>query len=102
MTREYWYAVFMRAWHAVWETASATLPATFVITPAMIQHFDWHIIYVVIAWVLTALFAGFISLVKSLAVGIPEAEYLDTIDYLDDDEYDDDVEDTEDEDGKDE
>lgn len=73
MNKQFWKAVLMRAWHAVWETASATLPATVVITPAMIEHFDKSIFIAIAAWFGTALLAGFVSIVKSLAVGVPEA-----------------------------
>lgn len=89
MVRDYWHAVLMRAWHAVWETAAATLPATFVITPAMVEHFDWRVIYVVLAWALTALIAGIFSIIKSLAAGIPEAEQIDVLDYVEEEEGDD-------------
>ena len=83
MNKEYWKAILMRAWHAVWETAAATLPATFVITPAMIEHFDKSVLVVVLAWFLTALGAGVISIIKSLAVGVPEVELAETLYDLD-------------------
>lgn len=82
MNKDYWKKILMRAWHAVWETASATLPATIVITPEMIKHFDINILIAVAAWMGTALIAGAVSIVKSLAIGIPEAEKEDEIDYL--------------------
>lgn len=75
MNKEYWKAILMRAWHAVWETAAATLPGSVIITPAMIEHFDWKILYVALAWALQALLAGGFSIVKSLSAGVPEAEY---------------------------
>ena len=80
--KEYWKAILMRAWHAVWETAAATLPTTIVITPAMIEHFDISILIAVLAWVLTALVAGVISIIKSLAVGVPEADYQQSLEQL--------------------
>ena len=84
MNKDYWKKILIRAWHAVWETASATLPATIVITPEMIKHFDINILIAVAAWMGTALIAGAVSIVKSLAIGIPEAEKEDEIDYLED------------------
>lgn len=79
MNKEYWNAILMRAWHAVWETAGATLPASIIITPAMIEQFDWKLLYVVVAWAATALIAGGLSVVKSLAAGVPEAELLKVV-----------------------
>lgn len=84
MNKDYWKKILIRAWHAVWETAAATLPATIVITPEMIKHFDINILIAVAAWMATALIAGAVSIVKSLAIGIPEAEKEDEIDYLKD------------------
>lgn len=74
MTKDYWKKILIRAWHAVWETAAATLPATIVITPAMIEHFDKSLLVAVAAWLATALAAGVVSIIKSLAIGIPEAK----------------------------
>ena len=74
MTKDYWKKILIRAWHAVWETAAATLPATIVITPAMIEHFDKSVLVAVAAWMATAIVAGAVSVVKSLAIGIPEAK----------------------------
>ena len=85
MNKEYWKAILMRAWHAVWETAAATLPATVVITPAMIEHFDKSVFVAIAAWLATALVAGAISIVKSLAVGVPEAQLAQTLYDLDND-----------------
>lgn len=79
MNNQYWKAILIRAWHAVWETAAATLPATIVITPAMIEHFDKSVFVTIAAWLATALVAGAVSIIKSLAIGIPEAEMMDEI-----------------------
>lgn len=79
MNKEYWKAILMRAWHAVWETAGATLPASIIITPELIEHFNWKVIYVVLAWAAQALLAGGFSIVKSLAAGVPEAEYTKVV-----------------------
>lgn len=86
MTKDYWKKILIRAWHAVWETAAATLPATIVITPAMIQEFDKSLLLVIVAWAETALVAGGVSIIKSLAIGIPEADIpgaeIDETDYI--------------------
>ena len=82
MNKEYWRPILIRARHAVWETAAATLPATILITPAMIEHFDIKWLLAVAAWAATALVAGAFSIVKSLAVGVPEAVTEDETDYI--------------------
>lgn len=86
MTKDYWKKILIRAWHAVWETAAATLPATIVITPKMIEHFDKSVLLVIAAWAATAIVAGVVSIIKSLSIGIPEAEIEETkedeIDYI--------------------
>lgn len=64
----------MRAVHAIWETAGATLPASFVVTPAMIEQFNWKVVYVVLGWVATVLLAGVLSLAKSIFNGVPEVK----------------------------
>ena len=80
MDKKFWKALLKRAEHAVWQAAVSTLPATIVITPAMIEHFNWEtakgILCIVLAWAGTALFAGVLSAVKSMKVGMPEAELL--------------------------
>ena len=83
MNKEYWKAILMRAWHAIWETAGATLPASIIITPAMIEHFDCKVFYVVLAWAATALLAGVFSIIKSLAAGVPEVQLAQTLYDLD-------------------
>lgn len=78
MNKEFWKALFMRSVHAVWETAVSTAPATIVVTPAMIEHFNWDsakgTFYIFTAWVLTALFSGVLSAAKSMNVGMPEVD----------------------------
>ena len=89
MDREFWKAAFARAWHAVWETAVATAPTSIVITPAMIQYFDTSIVYVALAWILTALAAAIPSLIKSIAQqvlgsGLPEIAAAKVVDAMHD------------------
>ena len=72
MDKKFWKALLKRAEHAVWQAAVSTLPATIVITPAMIEHFNWEtakgIFCIVLAWAGTALFAGILSAAKSIEV----------------------------------
>ena len=80
MDKKFWKALLKRAEHAVWQAAVSTLPATIVITPAMIEHFNWEtakgVLCIVLAWAGTALFAGILSAAKSMKVGMPEVELL--------------------------
>lgn len=89
MNKDYWKALFMRAIHAVWETAVSTMPAAIIITPAMIEHFDLDTakgyFYIVTAWLLTAVFSGVLSAIKSAKAGMPEAQLAETLYALDND-----------------
>lgn len=89
MTKEFWDALLIRAIHAVWETAVATLPAGIVITPAMIAQFNWSTakgwFIAFLAWALSAIFAGVLSAIKSTKVGMPEVQLADTLYELDND-----------------
>lgn len=83
MNKDVIKAALMRAWHAVWQTLAATLPPTYVITPAMIQQFDTKVIFVILAWLGTGLVAGGLSFIKSIAAGMPETQLADTLYALD-------------------
>ena len=87
MNKDFWKALLMRSVHAIWETAVSTLPATIVITPAMIEHFDLEtvlgIFYVVLAWALTSVFSGVLSAIKSAKAGMPEVQLAETLYSLD-------------------
>lgn len=80
MDKKFWQALLSRAEHAIWQSAVSTLPATIVITPAMIEHFNLEtakgVLYIVLAWAGTAILAGVLSAVKSMKVGMPEVELL--------------------------
>lgn len=104
MNKDFWKALFMRAIHAVWETAVSTMPAAIIITPAMIEHFDLDTakgyFYIVTAWLLTAVLSGVLSAIKSAKAGMPEVSYAESlyalennpnedVDDFDDEEYED-------------
>lgn len=99
MNRDFWKALFMRSIHAVWETAVASAPGAIVITPAMIEHFDWTtakgVFCIFVAWALTALFSGILSAAKSMKVGMPEVALTETLYALDNDPDEDDEDDIE-------
>lgn len=65
-------ALLVRALRSFCQALASTIPAGIVITPAMIQSFDWSIVYVVLAWVGTALLHALASAITSVATGLPE------------------------------
>lgn len=71
--KRWWIAAGIRAIRTTCQSLASMLPAGFVITPVMVQQADWSLVYVVIAWLATGFFAGFTSLLTSLA-GLPEVE----------------------------
>lgn len=85
-------AALIRALYTVCESLASTLPIGFVITPAMIQSFDWSFLYVVAAWIGTALLAGFFAFLRALVSGLPEVEdeELNNDDWIEDNGEDDD------------
>ena len=94
-------ASLIRALYTMLESMVSTIPAGFVITPVMIQSLDWSFLYVIIAWLGTALFAGFCAFVRAMVAGIrgalPELEN-DTMDNEDFDDFEDEEVDDEDDD----
>lgn len=65
----------IRALHTFWQTLAATAPVGIKITADQITNADWRkILLSVLAWLGTAVLAGVFSFVKSMAVGMPEAE----------------------------
>lgn len=77
-------AALIRALYTVGEAMVSTLPVGFVITPAMIQSFDWSFLFVILAWLFTALFTGFIAFVRAMISGLPEVEE----DMMEDEDFD--------------
>lgn len=63
MTRTFWKATMIRAIRTVCQTAVGMIPAA-----AMISDVDWK------AVVGTALLAGVVSVLTSIATGLPEVE----------------------------
>ena len=90
MDKKVWKAALIRAMHAFWQTLAAVVPVGVVVTPAMIKELDWNILYVVLAWLATALIASVFSFIKSMAAGMPEVQLEKTLYDLDniaDEEY---------------
>ena len=72
--KQWWDAAIERAERTVAQALVGQIPAGVVITPIMIQEANWQIVYVLLAWVITSLIEGLISLMTSYAKGIPEVE----------------------------
>ena len=94
MTEKLIKASLIRALYTACESLISNLPVGFVITPVMIQSFDWSFLYVVLAWIATALFAGFCAFVRAVVAGLPEVKK----DIMDDEDFDDFEEEVDDED----
>lgn len=84
MTEKLIKASLIRALYTACESLISNLPVGFVITPVMIQSFDWSFLYVVLAWIATALFAGFCAFVRAVVAGLPEVKK----DIMDDEDFD--------------
>lgn len=93
MTEKLIKASLIRALYTAFESLISNLPVGFVITPVMIQSFDWSFLYIVLAWIATALFAGFCAFIRAIVAGLPEVEDI----YIEDDEDEDDEDFMEDE-----
>ena len=74
MTRDFWYSASIRALRTIAQTAVATIGTAIAITEV-----DWR--YVVSA----SLLAGILSVLTSIATGLPEVEYAEHI-YMDKEE----------------
>lgn len=77
-------ASLIRALYTACESLISNLPVGFVVTPVMIQSFDWSFLYVILAWIATALFAGFCAFVRAVVAGLPEVEE----EIMDDEDFD--------------
>ena len=66
-------AAAVRAVKTFAQTLVGSIPAGFVITPAMVEHLDWSLAMCVLVWLLNAALAGVCSLLTSVA-GLPEVE----------------------------
>lgn len=69
----------IRALKTTCQELATTIPAGIIVTPVMVQHFDIAVVYVVIAWLCTGCFGGIASLLTSIATGLPEVEYENSL-----------------------
>lgn len=75
----FWKAAGIRCIKTICQTLVSMLPVGVVITPAIIQGLDWSVVYVIASWFGTALLAGLVSILTSIATGLPEVEYSEHI-----------------------
>lgn len=74
--RAWWHAALVRAARTFAQTLVGSIPAGFVITPAMVEHMDWSLAICVGVWIINAAFAALLSILSSVA-GLPEVEAPD-------------------------
>ncbi len=72
--KEFRDAAIGRAIRTICQSLSSNIPVGLVITPVMIEKANWSILYVIIAWFLTGLMAGLVSLLTSIGKGLPEVK----------------------------
>ena len=74
MSKKFWKAALIRAFRTVCQELATTIPAGLVVTPVMIQQMDISVLYIVLAWLATGLLGGIVSILTSVATGLPEVE----------------------------
>lgn len=74
MNKEFWKAALIRAGRTVAQVLVGTIPAGFVVTPTMIKNADWTVLYAILAWLATGIFTGAMSILNSIATGLPEVK----------------------------
>ena len=88
MSNHFIKATIIRAIRSFCEALVSTIPAGFVITPVMIQTLDWNMVYIILAWLGTALLHTLLVVLAAIATGLPEADYEEYL-HMDVDEPDD-------------
>lgn len=66
-------AAGIRAVKTFAQTLVGSIPAGFVITPAIVEHLDWSLAVCVLVWIANAALAGVLSVLTSIA-GLPEVK----------------------------
>lgn len=72
-TEKWRKAAMIRAIKTTAQTLVAQLPTGFIITPIMLKETDITVIYIIGAWLITGVLAGFASILTSIA-GLPEVK----------------------------
>lgn len=74
MSKKFWKAAGIRALRTFCQNLISTIPAGFIVTPVMLKELDISIMYVIAAWLVTAVIAAGVSVLTSIATGLPETE----------------------------
>ena len=72
MNKELTKASLRRALRTFIQVLVGCIPTGFVVTPAMVQRFDRGLLWVVIAWLATALLSALGSFLQGILGGLPE------------------------------
>lgn len=68
----FWKAALNRALRTVAQTLVGAVPTGAVVTVQMVKSVDLNALWAVIAWLATGLLAGAMSILTSIATGLPE------------------------------
>ena len=77
MNKQFWKAALNRALRTVAQTLVGSIPTGFIVTANMIKSLDINVLWAILAWLATGLLAGGISVLMSVATGLPEVERVD-------------------------
>ena len=66
----------IRAGKTFYQSLIGSIPATFVITPAMIQYFNISCVYIILAWIANALLTTFVCFASNRFHSLPEVELM--------------------------
>ena len=75
-SKTWWRAAQRRAVRTIAQTLAGQIPVGFLITPVMIQNADWSYLQIFLAWLLTGIAAGVLSILTSLG-GLPEVDEVE-------------------------
>jgi hypothetical protein len=70
----FWKAALIRALRTVAQELATTIPAGLIVTPVMIEKLDTSVLYIILAWLATGLLGGVVSILTSIATGLPEVD----------------------------
>ena len=74
---EFWRAALIRAARTVAQALIGTSPAGAIVTVEMIRNMDINCLWAILAWLCSGLLSGVVSLLTSIATGLPEADAVE-------------------------
>lgn len=74
MNKVFWKAALNRALRTVAQTLVGSIPTGFIVTANMIKSLDINVLWAILAWLATGLLSGGISVLMSIATGLPEVK----------------------------